>query len=116
MPRDIRDRDHDVPFPEPAPVLPQSKRFDTLFASPAFAQGSSFDRARREESVESSNRSTHSNDCGPGGRGTCAGGGGEKAYPHSARIIGRSISSLGSLSGNFNVSRPGSGAYSVTSS
>src|SRR5205823_7529426 len=37
--------------------------------------------------------------------------GGVKAYPHSARNIGRSISSLGSLTSNFNVSRPGSGSY-----
>jgi hypothetical protein len=37
--------------------------------------------------------------------------GGVKSYPHSARYIGKRISALGSLSSNFNVSRPGSGAY-----
>ncbi|WP_405060093.1 hypothetical protein OG474_00255 [Kribbella sp. NBC_01505] len=37
--------------------------------------------------------------------------GGVKSYPHSARDINRRISSLGSLTSNFNVSRPGSGAY-----
>jgi glycosyl hydrolase family 12 len=37
--------------------------------------------------------------------------GGVKSYPHSARAINRRISSLGSLTSNFNVSRPGSGAY-----
>src|SRR5690349_18791008 len=37
--------------------------------------------------------------------------GGVKAYPHSARNIGRQLSSLGSLRSSFNVSRPGSGSY-----
>jgi hypothetical protein len=37
--------------------------------------------------------------------------GGVKAYPHSARNIGKRISALGTLSSSFNVSRPGSGAY-----
>src|SRR3954451_6703947 len=37
--------------------------------------------------------------------------GGVKAYPHSARAIGRNLSSLRSLTSNFNVTRPGSGAY-----
>ncbi|MFK4089588.1 hypothetical protein ACI2LF_36075 [Kribbella sp. NPDC020789] len=39
--------------------------------------------------------------------------GGVKAYPHSARNVGKRISSLGSLTSNFNVSRPGSGAYTA---
>jgi hypothetical protein len=37
--------------------------------------------------------------------------GGVKAYPHSAKNIGKRISALGTLSSNFNVSRPGGGAY-----
>ncbi|TDD60866.1 hypothetical protein E1263_09635 [Kribbella antibiotica] len=37
--------------------------------------------------------------------------GGVKSYPHSDRNVGKRISSLGSLTSNFNVSRPGSGAY-----
>lgn len=37
--------------------------------------------------------------------------GGVKAYPHSARNVGKKISALGSLTSSFNVSRPGSGAY-----
>lgn len=37
--------------------------------------------------------------------------GGVKSYPHSARNIGKKISALGTLKSNFNVSRPGSGAY-----
>ncbi|TCC50612.1 hypothetical protein E0H75_10410 [Kribbella capetownensis] len=40
--------------------------------------------------------------------------GGVKAYPHAARNIGRRVSALGSLTSNFNVSRPGSGSYSST--
>ncbi|QNE16922.1 hypothetical protein F1D05_02160 [Kribbella qitaiheensis] len=40
--------------------------------------------------------------------------GGVKAYPHSARNIGRQVSALGSLTSNFNVSRPGGGAYTST--
>jgi hypothetical protein len=36
-----------------------------------------------------------------------------KAYPHSARNIGRNLSGLGSLTSNFNVTRPGSGAYTT---
>src|SRR5690349_15232713 len=39
--------------------------------------------------------------------------GGVKSYPHSARDINRRISSLGSLTSNFTVSRPGSGAYTT---
>ncbi|MET7280078.1 hypothetical protein ABZS29_17725 [Kribbella sp. NPDC005582] len=38
--------------------------------------------------------------------------GGVKSYPHSARNVGKKISALGSLSSSFNVTRPGSGAYS----
>ncbi len=37
--------------------------------------------------------------------------GGVKSYPHSARNVGRKLSALRSVSSNFNVSRPGSGAY-----
>jgi hypothetical protein len=37
--------------------------------------------------------------------------GGVKAYPHSAKNIGKRISALGTLSSNFNVSPPGGGAY-----
>ncbi|WP_112237892.1 glycoside hydrolase family 12 protein [Kribbella monticola] len=37
--------------------------------------------------------------------------GGVKAYPHSARNIGRSIDSLGTLRSSFNVSPPSGGAY-----
>lgn len=37
--------------------------------------------------------------------------GGVKSYPHSARNIGRSLSGLRSLSSDFAVTRPGSGAY-----
>jgi len=37
--------------------------------------------------------------------------GGVKSYPHSAKNIGKRISALGTLTSNFNVSRPGSGAY-----
>ncbi|MEU4195491.1 hypothetical protein AB0E69_26560 [Kribbella sp. NPDC026611] len=40
--------------------------------------------------------------------------GGVKAYPHSARNIGRRVSALGSLTSNFSVNRPGSGAYTTT--
>lgn len=40
--------------------------------------------------------------------------GGVKAYPHSARAIGKRISALGSLTSSFNVNRPGSGAYATT--
>lgn len=39
--------------------------------------------------------------------------GGVKAYPHSAKNIGKKISALGNLSSSFNVSRPGSGAYTT---
>jgi len=39
--------------------------------------------------------------------------GGVKAYPHSARNIGRNLGGLRSLSSSFNVSRPGSGAYAT---
>jgi hypothetical protein len=37
--------------------------------------------------------------------------GGVKSYPHSARDVGRPLSALHSVSSNFNVTRPGSGAY-----
>jgi hypothetical protein len=37
--------------------------------------------------------------------------GGVKSYPHSARNVGRTLSSLRSLTSNFNVTVPGSGAY-----
>ncbi len=37
--------------------------------------------------------------------------GGVKSYPHSGRTIGRTLSSLGSVTSSFNVSVPGSGAY-----
>jgi hypothetical protein len=37
--------------------------------------------------------------------------GGVKSYPHSAKNVGRKLSSLGRVSSSFNVSRPGSGAY-----
>lgn len=40
--------------------------------------------------------------------------GGIKSYPHVARNIGKRISSIGSLTSSFNVSRPGSGAYEST--
>src|SRR5213592_2507757 len=40
--------------------------------------------------------------------------GGVKAYPHSARNIGKRVSALGTLTSGFNVSRPGSGAYATT--
>jgi hypothetical protein len=40
--------------------------------------------------------------------------GGVKSYPHSARNIGKRVSAIGSLTSNFNVSRPGSGAYATT--
>ncbi|RZU01772.1 glycosyl hydrolase family 12 [Kribbella rubisoli] len=40
--------------------------------------------------------------------------GGVKAYPHSARNVGKRVSALGSLTSSFNVSRPGSGAYATT--
>jgi hypothetical protein len=39
--------------------------------------------------------------------------GGVKAYPHSARNVGRSLSGLGSLQSSFNVTRPASGAYTA---
>jgi hypothetical protein len=37
--------------------------------------------------------------------------GGVKSYPHSGRTIGRTLSSLGSVTSSFNVSVPGAGAY-----
>jgi hypothetical protein len=37
--------------------------------------------------------------------------GGIKSYPHSAKNINKKLSALRSVSSNFNVSRPGSGAY-----
>ena len=40
--------------------------------------------------------------------------GGVKSYPHSARNIGKRVSALGTLTSNFNVSRPGSGSYATT--
>lgn len=39
--------------------------------------------------------------------------GGVKSYPHSAKMINRRLSSLGSLTSSFNVSRPNSGAYTA---
>ncbi len=39
--------------------------------------------------------------------------GGVKSYPHSAKYINKRISQLGHLTSNFNVSRPGSGAYAT---
>lgn len=40
--------------------------------------------------------------------------GGVKSYPHSGKSIGVSIGSLHTLTSNFNVSVPGSGAYTST--
>ncbi|MEU5258810.1 hypothetical protein [Amycolatopsis sp. NPDC021455] len=37
--------------------------------------------------------------------------GGVKSYPHSAKNVGRQLSSLSKVSSSFNVTRPGSGAY-----
>jgi hypothetical protein len=37
--------------------------------------------------------------------------GGVKSYPHSAKAINKRLSALGSVRSNFNVTRPGSGAY-----
>jgi Glycosyl hydrolase family 12 len=37
--------------------------------------------------------------------------GGVKSYPHSAKNIGRKLSALRSVTSNFNVTVPGSGAY-----
>jgi len=37
--------------------------------------------------------------------------GGVKSYPHSAKNVGRSLSSLRSVTSNFAVARPGGGAY-----
>nr|WP_230862461.1 hypothetical protein [Amycolatopsis camponoti] len=37
--------------------------------------------------------------------------GGVKSYPHSAKNVGRSLSSLRSVTSTFAVSRPGAGAY-----
>jgi hypothetical protein len=37
--------------------------------------------------------------------------GGVKAYPNATRYVGRSLSSLSGLTSNFNVTVPGSGAY-----
>src|SRR2546426_73612 len=37
--------------------------------------------------------------------------GGIKSYPHSARNVGRNLSALHGVTSNFNVTRPGSGAY-----
>lgn len=39
--------------------------------------------------------------------------GGVKSYPHSNRWIGRTISQLGNLNSNFNVSVPNAGAYTT---
>jgi hypothetical protein len=39
--------------------------------------------------------------------------GGVKAYPHSARNVGRNLSALRSLQSSFNVTRPSSGAYAT---
>jgi hypothetical protein len=39
--------------------------------------------------------------------------GGVKAYPHAGKYIGRSISQLGNLNSNFNVSVPNAGAYTT---
>ena len=39
--------------------------------------------------------------------------GGVKSYPHSARNVGRNLSALRSVTSNFNVTRPGSGAYAT---
>jgi hypothetical protein len=39
--------------------------------------------------------------------------GGVKAYPHSARNVGRSLSGLQSLQSSFNVTRPATGAYTA---
>ncbi|WP_158839897.1 glycoside hydrolase family 12 protein [Saccharothrix deserti] len=39
--------------------------------------------------------------------------GGVKSYPHSAKMVNRTLGSLGRLSSSFNVSRPGSGAYAT---
>lgn len=40
--------------------------------------------------------------------------GGVKSYPHSAKNVGRQLSSLSRVSSSFNVNRPGSGAYEST--
>ncbi|WXA91243.1 hypothetical protein LZC95_32905 [Pendulispora brunnea] len=40
--------------------------------------------------------------------------GGVKAYPHSAKNIGKRLSAIGSLSSSFNVTVPGGGAYAST--
>jgi hypothetical protein len=37
--------------------------------------------------------------------------GGVKSYPHSAKNVGKRLSALSRVTSNFNVSRPGSGAY-----
>ncbi|NUT91179.1 MAG: hypothetical protein HOY78_19975 [Saccharothrix sp.] len=40
--------------------------------------------------------------------------GGVKAYPHSAKNIGRPLSQIGGITSNFNVSVPNAGAYTTT--
>ncbi|MDT7789330.1 MAG: hypothetical protein QOF58_7749 [Pseudonocardiales bacterium] len=40
--------------------------------------------------------------------------GGVKSYPHAARALNKRLGSIGSLTSNFNVSVPGSGAYATT--
>lgn len=40
--------------------------------------------------------------------------GGIKSYPNASRSVNRTLSSLGSLTSNYNVSVPGSGAYTST--
>ncbi|MFI9009654.1 hypothetical protein ACIGNX_20730 [Actinosynnema sp. NPDC053489] len=40
--------------------------------------------------------------------------GGVKSYPHSAKAVNQRLGALGRLSSSFNVTRPGSGAYTTT--